>query len=184
MLPFLRLFSECFQPVSDFWVPVLLVITIVTLFIGNLTALYQQSFKRMLAFSSISHAGYLLFAIVALSQFGKFRFRLCYGVLNRVYHFLRRVDMWFLQQSGNGNFENFNDAGKKNPFLALVISVAMLSLAGIPRLRPALSVNFFMLYRDALATVPPGNGVIGSIERDHQYLLLLQGDHRHVLQGC
>src|ERR1700679_3370660 len=40
---FLRLFSECFQPVSDFWVPVLLIITIVTLFIGNFTALYQHS---------------------------------------------------------------------------------------------------------------------------------------------
>jgi NADH-quinone oxidoreductase subunit N len=63
---FLRLFSACFAPVADFWAPVVLVITIVTLFIGNITALYQQSFKRMLAFSSISHAGYLLFAIVAL----------------------------------------------------------------------------------------------------------------------
>src|SRR6201999_3120439 len=63
---FLRLFTACFAPVSDFWVPVLLVITIITLFIGNITALYQRSFKRMLAFSSISHAGYLLFAIAAL----------------------------------------------------------------------------------------------------------------------
>jgi NADH-quinone oxidoreductase subunit N len=63
---FLRLFYECFQSVSAFWMPVLLIITIITLFIGNITALYQQSFKRMLAFSSISHAGYLLFAIVAL----------------------------------------------------------------------------------------------------------------------
>src|SRR6187402_3158424 len=52
---FLRLFTACFAPLSDFWIPVLLVIAIVTLFIGNVTALYQQSFKRMLAFSSISH---------------------------------------------------------------------------------------------------------------------------------
>src|SRR3569833_2946228 len=63
---FLRLFSACFAPLSDIWVPVLLVITIATLFIVIITALYQHSFKRMLAFSSISHAGYLLFAIVAL----------------------------------------------------------------------------------------------------------------------
>jgi NADH-quinone oxidoreductase subunit N len=63
---FLRLFSACFLTVAGFWTPVLLVITIITLFIGNITALYQQSFKRMMAFSSISHAGYLLFAIVAL----------------------------------------------------------------------------------------------------------------------
>src|SRR6202000_2707267 len=63
---FLRLFSACFAPLSDFWVPVLIVITIATLFIGNVSALYQHSFKRMLAFSSISHAGYLLFVIVAI----------------------------------------------------------------------------------------------------------------------
>src|ERR1700761_4143536 len=63
---FLRLFNECFTPLSDFWMPSLLIITIITLFIGNITAIYQQSFKRMLAFSSISHAGYLLFAIVAI----------------------------------------------------------------------------------------------------------------------
>src|SRR5476651_2591749 len=63
---FLRLFSACFASIADFWMPVLLVITVVTLFIGNITALYQHSFKRMLAYSSISHAGYMLFAIVAL----------------------------------------------------------------------------------------------------------------------
>jgi len=57
---FLRLFMVCFAPLHDFWMPVLLVISVLTLFIGNVTALYQHSFKRMLAFSSISHAGYML----------------------------------------------------------------------------------------------------------------------------
>ena len=63
---FLRLFMVCFAPLHDFWMPSLLGISVLTLFIGNVTALYQHSFKRMLAFSSISHAGYMLFAIVAL----------------------------------------------------------------------------------------------------------------------
>jgi NADH-quinone oxidoreductase subunit N len=140
---FLRLFSECFQPVSDFWVPVLLVITIVTLFIGNLTALYQQSFKRMLAFSSISHAGYLLFAIVALgasSANSVFVYATAYSIASIIsFGGLILVS----QQSGNDNFESFNGLGKKNPFLALVISVAMLSLAGIP-LTAGFIGKFFM----------------------------------------
>jgi NADH-quinone oxidoreductase subunit N len=140
---FLRLFSACFQPVSDFWVPVLLVITIVTLFIGNLTALYQQSFKRMLAFSSISHAGYLLFAIVALgaaSANSVFVYATAYSIASIIsFGGLILVS----QQSGNDNFESFNGLGKKNPFLALVISIAMLSLAGIP-LTAGFIGKFFM----------------------------------------
>ena len=51
---------------GDFWVPVLLTVIVITLFVGNITALMQSSFKRMLAYSSISHAGYMLFAIIAL----------------------------------------------------------------------------------------------------------------------
>src|SRR5690606_4368186 len=63
---FLRLFSTVLVPLHDFWTPVLLTIIIITLFIGNITALLQSSFKRMMAYSSISHAGYMLFAIIAI----------------------------------------------------------------------------------------------------------------------
>lgn len=129
---FLRLFSICFAPLSDFWMPVLLVITIITLFIGNITALYQQSFKRMLAFSSISHAGYLLFAIVALgstSANSVFVYSTAYSIASIIaFGALILVQ----QQAGTDNFEAFNGLGKRNPFLALVLTVAMLSLAGIP----------------------------------------------------
>jgi NADH-quinone oxidoreductase subunit N len=129
---FLRLFAECFAPLADFWMPALLIITIVTLFIGNITALYQQSFKRMLAFSSISHAGYLLFAIVALgigSANAVFMYSTAYSVASIIaFGALILVQ----QQSGSDNFDTFNGLAKKNPFLAFVLTVSMLSLAGIP----------------------------------------------------
>src|SRR6201999_2922915 len=129
---FLRLFTACFAPVSDFWVPVLLVITIITLFIGNITALYQQSFKRMLAFSSISHAGYLMFAIVALgatSANSVFMYSTAYSIASIIaFGALILVH----QQSGTDNFDAFNGLARKNPFLALTLTIAMLSLAGIP----------------------------------------------------
>jgi NADH-quinone oxidoreductase subunit N len=140
---FLRLFSACFATVSDFWVPVLLVITIITLFIGNITAVYQQSFKRMLAFSSISHAGYLLFAIVALgssSANSVFMYATAYSIASIVaFGALILVQ----QQSGSENFEAFNGLSKKNPFLALALTIAMLSLAGIP-LTAGFIGKFFM----------------------------------------
>jgi NADH-quinone oxidoreductase subunit N len=140
---FLRLFSACFAPISDFWVPVLLIITIITLFIGNITALYQQSFKRMLAFSSISHAGYLLFAIVALgasSANSVFIYATAYSIASIIaFGALILVH----QQSGSDNFNSFNGLGKKNPFLALALTIAMLSLAGIP-LTAGFIGKFFM----------------------------------------
>jgi NADH-quinone oxidoreductase subunit N len=140
---FLRLFAACFAPLSDFWVPVLLVITIVTLFIGNVTALYQHSFKRMLAFSSISHAGYLLFAIVALGA-GSGSAVLVYATAYSIASIIAFGALILVQQqSGSDNFESFNGLSKKNPFLALVLTIAMLSLAGIP-LTAGFIGKFFM----------------------------------------
>ena len=140
---FLRLFTECFSTLSAFWMPALLVITILTLFIGNITALYQRSFKRMLAFSSISHAGYLLFAIVALgasSANSVFVYATAYSIASIIaFGSLILVS----QQSGSDNFDSFNGLAKKNPFLALVLTISMLSLAGIP-LTAGFIGKFFM----------------------------------------
>ena len=140
---FLRLFAFCFAPLADFWMPSLLVITILTLFIGNITALYQSNFKRMLAFSSISHAGYMLFAIVALgssSVNSVFVYAAAYSVASIIAF---AVLILVKEQTGGENFENFNGLGKKNPFLAFVLTVAMLSLAGIP-LTAGFIGKFFM----------------------------------------
>ncbi len=129
---FYRLFSVSFGVASGFWMQPLSIIIILTLFIGNITALYQQSFKRMLAYSSISHAGYMLFAIIALggsSAVSIFVYGSAYSIASIIaFGALILVQ----QQSGNDSFDSFNGLGKSNPFLALVLSIAMLSLAGIP----------------------------------------------------
>ncbi|MEO6834154.1 MAG: NADH-quinone oxidoreductase subunit N, partial [Chitinophagaceae bacterium] len=59
---FMRLFHDSFGIVSETWLPVLYVVTVLTLLIGNFTAVFQQSVKRMLAYSSIAQAGFMLFA--------------------------------------------------------------------------------------------------------------------------
>lgn len=146
---FLRLFSTCFGPVAELWMPTLLIITILTLFIGNITALYQQSFKRMLAFSSISHAGYMLFAIVALganSNSSVFIYATAYSIASIIAF---AVLILVQQQSGSDRFEAFDGLAKKNPFLALVLTISMLSLAGIPL--TAGFIGKFFMFSGALA---------------------------------
>jgi NADH-quinone oxidoreductase subunit N len=129
---FLRLFATCFPVVSNIWEPALIVIAIVTLFVGNITALYQQSFKRMLAYSSISHAGYLLFAILALGA-GSANTIFTYASAYSVASIIAFGALILIQQETNSDsFDSFNGLGKKNPFLALTLTIAMLSLAGIP----------------------------------------------------
>ncbi len=143
---FLRLFAICFAPLADFWTPSLLIITIITLFIGNITALYQHNFKRMLAFSSISHVGYMLFAIVALgvaSANAVFVYATAYSIASIIAF---GVLMLVQQQTGNSSFGNFNGLSKSNPFLAFVLTIAMLSLAGIP-LTAGFIGKFFMFSR-------------------------------------
>lgn len=129
---FLRLFGTVFVPLHEFWTPVLLVVIIITLFIGNITAMMQTSFKRMMAYSSISHAGYMLFAIVAIgasSASGILTYATAYCLASVIaFGALILVK----RSQGSEQFIAFNGLGKKKPVLAFVLTVAMLSLAGIP----------------------------------------------------
>ncbi|WP_262245218.1 NADH-quinone oxidoreductase subunit N [Parapedobacter soli] len=146
---FLRLFYFCFIPLQDFWVPVLLVMTIITLFVGNLTAIVQQSVKRMLAYSSISHAGYLLFAIVAIgaTSANSVLFYVTAYSLSTIIGFGSLILV--KRATGSEHFEAFNGLAKKNPYLSLAIAIAMLSLAGIPL--TAGFVGKFMMFSGVLA---------------------------------
>lgn len=129
---FLRLFAGTLAPLHDFWLPPLMGIVCLTLLIGNVTALFQKNFKRMLAYSSISHAGYLLFSLVTLtanSSGNVFVYATAYTFATIVAF---AVLILVKQKTGNDNFESFNGLAKRNPLTALMLTVAMLSLAGIP----------------------------------------------------
>lgn len=145
---FLRLFMICFAPLHDFWMPALLGISVLTLFIGNITALYQHSFKRMLAYSSISHAGYMLFAIVALGPMSGnsvFVYASAYSIASIIAF---AVLILVKGQTGSDNFDSFNGLARRNPFLAFTLTIAMLSLAGIPL--TAGFIGKFMMFSTAL----------------------------------
>ncbi|OON66839.1 NADH-quinone oxidoreductase subunit N [Hymenobacter sp. CRA2] len=119
---------------TGFWLPTLTAMLVLTLLIGNVGAVAQQNAKRMLAYSSISHAGYLLLALVslksgALSANAIFFYSLAYSIATvAAFAVLKLV----LDQRGRDDYEGLNGLAKTNPLLALAMTVSMLSLAGIP----------------------------------------------------
>jgi NADH-quinone oxidoreductase subunit N len=128
----LRLFAGTFAPLHDFWLPPLIVIVCLTLFVGNVTALFQKNFKRMLAYSSISHAGYLLFSLVTLTANSSNNVLVYAAAYTFASITAFAVLILVKQKTGNDHFDSFNGLAKRNPMTALALAVAMFSLAGIP----------------------------------------------------
>lgn len=152
---FYRLFSACFVPVMMPFGWVLSAVVVLTISIGNLMALQQDSFKRMLAFSGVSNAGYLMMAIVTL--YGKtdnavFYYSLAYGLASIAAF---AVAIVVSRHTGSEKFDGFNGLAKQKPLLALLLTVAMLSLAGIPPL-----AGFFGKYYIFSETVRNGRLLI------------------------
>lgn len=137
---FLRLFQYAFGAVQSQWQPLIVFLTAATLFIGNITAVFQQSVKRMLAYSSIAQAGFMLFAIFALNeraQEGIVLYAAAYSLATiGIFAVLIKMDDYTV--------DGFNGLAKKSPLLALTATVFLLSLTGIP-LTAGFQSKFYML---------------------------------------
>ncbi len=138
---FLRLFLTCFSSISAHFVPILCILSVLTMFLGNITAVYQNNFKRMLAFSSIAHAGYMLLAVIALKKESYLAILLYTAAYSFATIAAFAVLMVIKSNHGNDSIENFNGLAKRNPLMAFALTVAMLSLAGIP-----VTAGFFAKY--------------------------------------
>ncbi|HEY2800246.1 MAG TPA: proton-conducting transporter membrane subunit, partial [Chthoniobacterales bacterium] len=99
-----------------------------TLIYGNLAALPQTNLKRLLAYSSIAHAGYLLVGVVALSGVAVTYYLVAYLLMT----LLSFAVLIVVANSGGEQIEDFAGLGKRSPFLAAAMLIGMLSLAGIP----------------------------------------------------
>lgn len=148
-IAFIRLFNISFGAgnISHHWILILGIITGATLVIGNLTAVFQQSVKRMLAYSSIAQAGFMLFAVIALNQTamqGIVLYALAYCVATiGIFAILLKMKDY--------TFEGFNGLAKTQPLLAFVNTVFLFSLAGIP-----LTAGFFAKYFVLAAAIEQG----------------------------
>jgi NADH-quinone oxidoreductase subunit N len=130
---FIRIFSSCFVAVESTWSLVLQVIMILTLVIPNITAVYQNNVKRMLAYSSVGHVGYILLAFTSSpTETGTiFYYLTTYSVASlAAFSVLHLVE----GNSEEITVDYFNGLYKKNSWLAVTITIALLSLAGIPPL--------------------------------------------------
>jgi NADH-quinone oxidoreductase subunit N len=106
----------------------LVAIAILTLIYGNLAALPQMNVKRLLAYSSIAHAGYLLVAVVSFSGRAVAFYLVAYLLMT----LLSFAVLVLVSQGGGDQLENFAGLSQRSPFLAFAMLVAMASLAGVP----------------------------------------------------
>src|SRR5947207_8161442 len=119
----------------------LVLIALLTLIYGNLAALPQGNLKRLLAYSSIAHAGYLLIGVVCLDGRAVVFYLVAYLLMT---HLSFAVLVIVAQQTGE-QIADFDGLGKRSPFLAFAMLIGMISLAGVPFTAGFLG-KFFIFY--------------------------------------
>jgi NADH-quinone oxidoreductase subunit N len=122
------------SPLKVGWIGLMLVISALTMTVGNVTAIGQKSVKRMLAYSSISHAGIMMSALVMIGDLG-IKAVVFYGI---TYLFMTLVAFYITSivqdKYGNDQFERFSGLIYRYPVMAVMMSVVMFSLTGLPPL--------------------------------------------------
>ena len=130
-----RVLVSIFTPsAAPEWINLLAIVSVLTMTIGNVLALAQKNIKRLLAYSSIAHAGYILIGVVAVSQLGMTSvvFYLIAYLITNLAAF--GVVMTFSQVVGSDEISAYSGLSRRKPWLALAMLVAFLSLAGMPPL--------------------------------------------------
>jgi NADH-quinone oxidoreductase subunit N len=144
-IAFMRLFDEAFGSFQPEWKLLVGIITALTLFIGNITAVFQQSVKRMLAYSSISQAGFMMLAVYSVNTDAKEGL-----LLYAAAYSLATIGIFaVLVKMKDYTFDGFNGFASHHPVVAGTLVIFLLSLAGIPLTAGFLS-KFYML-RAAMA---------------------------------
>lgn len=129
-----RFFTHTFQGIHGVWETTIWVMAAFTILLGNLTGVYQPNLKRMLAYSSISHSGYMLLAVIAFSP-GSGNALLLYTLSYSIATIAAFGILILIREAhGNDRFDSMNGLARTNPLEAFCLTIAMLSLTGIPPL--------------------------------------------------
>jgi len=130
----LRVMLAVFPAIAAEWTLLLAIMATATMTLGNLLALAQTNIKRMLAYSSIAHAGYAVIGLVALSSFGAASvvFYLAAYIVTNLAAFA--VVILFARTAGSETIADYAGLSRRSPGLGLVLMVAFLSLGGMPPL--------------------------------------------------
>jgi len=127
-----RFFFVAFPEFAPSWTLILAALSAITMTVGNLLAMSQTNVKRLLAYSSIAHAGYALIGVVAFSQLGATSvvFYLAAYIVTNLLAF--GVVMAFSRVTGLEDIQDYAGMSRRNPWLGLMMLSAFLSLAGMP----------------------------------------------------
>jgi NADH-quinone oxidoreductase subunit N len=126
-----KLLTAMNADISDAFINIIIAISIASMTVGNIMALKQTNVKRMLAFSGISHAGFMLMALLSIStSAGSLLYYATAYSLSGIAAFA--VILYVCKNRDNEDIENFNGLGKNNPLMAAVLTASLLSMAGIP----------------------------------------------------
>ncbi|MBZ0305532.1 MAG: NADH-quinone oxidoreductase subunit N, partial [Anaerolineae bacterium] len=164
---------------SELWVPLISVLAVVTMTIGNVLALVQKNIKRLLAYSSIAQAGYALIGVAAIATneggqgAASVAFYMFMYILTNILAF--GCIIVFANATGSETIADFASLGRRNLWLAMFMTIALLSLGGIP---PAAGfVGKFYLFRaavDADLILLAMIGVLNSIVALYYYLVIIK----------
>jgi NADH-quinone oxidoreductase subunit N len=130
---FLRIFLTAFQQIASGWEPLIWISALLSMTIGNFAALTQDNLKRMLAYSSVAHAGYILVALAARSEIGTAAamFYLAAYALMNIGAFVVVIHL-----SGKGErhlrISDLAGLGRRQPVTAAMLTIFLLSLIGVP----------------------------------------------------
>jgi NADH-quinone oxidoreductase subunit N len=149
-IAFITIFNSQSKALGYTWELVLSFVIVSTLLVGNIVAVFQRSVKRMLAYSSIAQAGFMLFALYGKSIYANEGI-----ILYAVVYSLATIGVFgVLIKMKENSFEAFNGLAKANPLLAFVTTIFLFSLAGIP-----LTGGFFAKYYMLNALYAAGAGL-------------------------
>jgi NADH-quinone oxidoreductase subunit N len=150
----LRIFLAALPVLAGSFVPVFWILSALTMFAGNLIAIVQDNIKRMLAYSSIAHAGYIMMAVVAFGQEFVSRDAVASSLFYLLAYAVTNFGAWSVvialeRAEGKGlQLEDYYGLGKKYPVLAAAMLVFMLSFIGVP---PTIGfMGKFYLFRTVL----------------------------------
>ena len=159
---FMRIFLTAFGSSHYEWQKAIWILAVLTMTVGNMVAISQTNIKRMLAYSSIAHAGYLLVALVAANNM---------GVSGTLFYLLAYIFMNIgafaivivLSQKGDVgiNINDYAGLGFKHPMLAIAMTLFMFSMAGVPPM--AGFVGKFYIFSAAIKSGYVGLAIIGVI---------------------
>lgn len=141
----MRLFSYTFLKIDYVWVPIISVIAFLTMTVGNLIAIHQKDIKRLLAYSTISQAGYILVGFVGASVIGNSSVLFYIFVYTFTNIAAFAVVAGVERQTGSCNIADYSSLSQRNPLLTLTFLLSLLSLAGIPPLAGFIG-KFYLFY--------------------------------------